>query len=111
MSYTSLLQDTATHWSTPTKDRYAQLSFGSKSSILCRWEDKQVLSTDAKGEEFVSSAIVYTSTKLELNEFLFLGTSAEANPQDETGAYKIKSVGKIGSPSGSIVVYKNILGK
>jgi hypothetical protein len=110
MSYTSLLTDTITRWTTPTNDGYGGLSFGTPAQILGRWQDENNNFQDPAGEEFVSSAIIYTTVQLNHNDWVYEGTSADANPQDQEGAYRVRLIYTTSTPNDSITVYKCILG-
>lgn len=110
MSYESLLQDTITHWSSATIDGFGDLTFPAPAQILGRWQDDTTLFQDLAGEEFISSSIVYTKTELQENDWLYLGTSAEANPQNQSGAFRVRRRYNTSTPNDSISVYKNICG-
>jgi hypothetical protein len=110
MSYISRLTQTATYWAPVSTDGYSDLSFASPTQILVRWQDEVDTFQDSAGEEFISDAIVYTSTALTENGWLYEGTSAETDPQDQAGASRIRRLQKSSNPSGSVTVYKNILG-
>jgi hypothetical protein len=110
MSFITLLTDTCTYWVPATPDGFGGLSYSTPTTISVRWEDKEDLHQDFAGEEFISSAIVYTSTELVNNGWLYLGTSAQANPQNQSGAYRIKRRDKTSTPNDSITVFKNIAG-
>jgi len=110
MSFNSLLTETATLWVPSSNDGYGNLSYSTPSQILVRWQDVVDNFQDEQGEEFISDAVVYSSTPLVQNSFLYRGTSTEANPQDQEGAYRLRRNQRSQTPNGSIVVYKNILG-
>jgi hypothetical protein len=110
MSYTSLLQSTATYWAPATPDGFGGITYASPTTFLCRWQDVTDNFQDTEGEEFISDAIVYTTSELADNGWLYLGTSAQGDPQDQAGAHRIRRREKTQTPNGSIVVYKNILG-
>lgn len=110
MSYSSLLTSTITHWSFSSNDGYGGVSYSAPTQLLGRWQDEANLFNDTDGEEFVSDAIVYTTTELDCNDWLYLGTSAQANPQNQNKAYRIRNCQKTQTPNGSIIVYKYILG-
>lgn len=85
------LKQTATVFSRGTLDGYGGYSY-TKTTVNCRWEDKQVLFTDKSGQERTSRAIVYVDTDVSLGDFMLLGTSTSATPPD--GAYEVKSFNK-----------------
>ena len=110
MAYSALLTQTATYWAPATADGFGGLSFAAPSAFLVRWQDATDLFQDADGEEFVSAAIVYTAAALAENGYLFLGTSAAADPLAQDAAYRIRRRQRSQSPDGSVVVHKTILG-
>jgi hypothetical protein len=110
VSYTSLLTDTITHWSSGASDGFGGLSYSTPVQISGRWQDETDLHQDLAGEEFISNAVVYTSIELAENDWLYLGTSAQANPQNQSGAYRIKRRFATSTPNDTITVYKNICG-
>ena len=93
---------TATYWSTGNSlDLYGQPRFPAPAVIACRWEDKQELFVDDKGEEVVSSAVVYSDLDLDLGGFLFMGESAQANPIGVAGARKIRGKSNVSNLRGT----------
>lgn len=110
VSYTARLTQTATYWAPTTPDGSGGFSYASPVQILVRWQDEVDNFQDADGEEFISAAIVYSSGPLVHNGWLYLGTSAEANPQDQAGAYRNRRLLFSQNPNGTRKVYKNILG-
>jgi len=84
------LNQTATYWANPVKDGYGGNTFTAPTTIDCRWSDTQELFIDAQGEEKLSRALVHVGQDLVPGEFLYLGTSTEANPKDVDGAWEIK---------------------
>jgi hypothetical protein len=110
MSYSALQQDTITRWTGPTDDGYGGQTYGTPSQLLGRWQNENVNQQDADGEEFVSSAVIYTTTQLNQNDWVYEGTSASANPQDQEGAYRVRLLYTTSTPNDSITVYKATLG-
>ena len=110
MSYASLLQTTITYWAAASNDGFGGITHSSPTQILGRWQDEVDTYQDADGEEFISQAVIYTTQELQENGWLFQGTSAEGNPQNQDGAYRIRRLMKTQRPDGTLVVYKYILG-
>lgn len=92
----NLLQ-TATYWGNPVANGFGGYTFDSPVAIDCRWILKQELFIDAKGKEKVSAAIVLLGQDIDLDGYLYLGTTTESNPKDISGSYAIKSFAKIPS--------------
>ena len=92
---TKNLKQTITYWGNPVSDGWGGSTFDSPVTITGRWEDKQELFRDAEGQEVLSHALVFLSQDVEIKEYLYLGTSAEANPKNVSGAREIRSFRKI----------------
>lgn len=110
MTYSAQLQTTLTRWSGQTNDGFGGISFSSKSEILGRIQSDTNNYIDDAGEEFQSKAIVYTTIQLSINDWIYKGTSVQTNPQIQNGAYRVRQIYTTQNPSGSIIVYKAILG-
>ncbi len=110
MSYiTRNLKQTATYWASPTSDGRGGYTFDTAAAVSVRWEDKQIVSKDANGKEFISEAIVYIDQDVDIGGFLYLGTSTETNPKDQPGAYKIMNFRKTPNLAGTEFERKVIL--
>ncbi len=94
---TKNLKQTATYWASPVADGYGGYTFTSPITIDCRWILKQELFIDAKGKEKVSNAVVLLAQDVDLDGYLYLGTTTELNPKNINGSYSIKSFAKIPS--------------
>lgn len=110
MSYEALLQTPVTYWAAAAPDGFGGFTYAAPVPLLVRWQDKRDTFQDAQGEEFISDAIVYTSTALLENGWMFRGVSVLTDPQAQAGAYRIRRIQLSQSPGGDIVVNKNILG-
>jgi hypothetical protein len=86
------------------------VTFPAPTQILGRWQDDTTLFNDLAGEEFISSSIVYTKTELQENDWLYLGTSFESNPQNQSGAFRVRRRYNTSTPNDSINIFKNICG-
>lgn len=100
------MTQTATYWGAPTIDRYGDYSYPAPVQIACRWEDNNEKVTDADGNEFVSRSVVYPEQDLARGGWLYLGTSVEADPHDQEGAYEVRQVRAIPDLRGKLVEYK-----
>jgi hypothetical protein len=92
-NYARNMKQTATYWARTGQNAAAEPTFAAPVAVQCRWEDKAVLFKDAEGRERMSRAIVYPATPLQLQGWLFLGTSATANPRTVVGAFEILQTG------------------
>lgn len=87
------LTQTATHWSA-TGFAGGDPSFAAPAVLSpptgVRWEDKVERVSNAAGEERVTRSIVYLGVDVAEGDYLFLGTSAQADPRDEPGARRVE---------------------
>ncbi len=110
MSFSGLLKTTITYWSPAGNSGSGNLTYDAPVTLLCRWQDTVDTFQDFAGEEFISDAVIYTTTALMKNSWIYRGTSSESNPQNQEGAYRARRISRSQSPNGSIVVNKTILG-
>lgn len=100
-----------TYWAIATQDGYGGYTFPAPVVVKGRWEEKQELFRDAKGDEAMSQAIVYVDTDVVLRGYLAEGDqTATADPTQLPGqAYEIKQYLKIPDLRGNEVERKAIL--
>lgn len=92
----SIYNQTATYWEPSVLNDHGEQSFISPIQIQVRWEEKTELFIDKlTGKEQRSNSVVFTQQDLIENGFLFLGTSAQANPKDQTKSFLIRRFDKI----------------
>lgn len=94
--YRRHLWDTITYWTTGTKDKWGDETFSAPTSIKGRWENRVEQFIDFRGETVVSNAIVYLDSEVELDGWLYLGTSASTTPKSVSGAYSIRRLDRLG---------------
>lgn len=87
------MRQTATYWAPGAPDVFGNVSFAVPVTIKCRWQDKADLFRDANGNQVVSSSVVYPDQAVEVQGYLYLGSSALADPRNEKGAKEIRQVG------------------
>lgn len=85
----------ATYWGAPTLAGYGVYTFAAPVQVNCRWEDKNEEFINDQGNDEMSQAVVYLDTDVAPGGYLFLGTSAVADPTTVDGAHKIKRFTKI----------------
>lgn len=86
---------TITRW-TVTPDGYGTQTFGSPTTLAGRWEDKQDLFRDARGDEVMSKARVYVVSDVNIGDWLALGDqTATADPRDLANAHEVKQFIKV----------------
>jgi hypothetical protein len=104
-----MLKQTVTYWSPGVKDEFGDITWGTPVTMNARWEDKIIVFFDAEGEEQHSRSIVYTVTDVANGGWMFLGTSAAADPKTVTGADRIRQVMESPDYKGRVTVWKIIL--
>lgn len=90
MSFLTALNQTVTYWAQTGLDTYGKGTFASPVTRACRWEDKAELILDKYGEEVVSQSRVFFGQDIALEGYLYLGTSAGADPTVVAGAKEIR---------------------
>ena len=110
MSYSSLLTNTITVWEVGASNGYGNFSFSAPVQLSCRYQNGTQIAIDSLGQEYVSTATIYTTSQLTLNSFVYNGVSAETNPQLVTGAYRIRNLYTTLTPNDSIIVYRAQVG-
>lgn len=89
------LKQHLTHWEV-TSDGYGGFTFGTPTTYLCRWEDKNVLFTNELGEEVVSSAVVLLDTSLSVGDYVALGdNTGVSDPTTLSDAHRIRQKNRV----------------
>lgn len=96
-AFSRQLREDLTFWGSPTPNGFGGFTFAAPVGCKGRWEDKQELFIDPAGEQLMSSAVAYPAIDVEIGGYLFLGTSAGADPTVVGGARRIQQYAK--SPS------------
>ena len=97
VNISSLLYQTLTYWAPLANTGYGKRGYAAPVTIDGRWEDRQELFIDPAGEEKLSHAKAFANDDVELNGYLYLGTSAAADPTSVDGALEIRQFKKIPS--------------
>ena len=108
MKYSRNMRQAATYWARDGNDGFGGVGYAAPVAVLCRWQDSQVLARDTDGNEFTSSAVVYTTTELEPEGRIALGTFADAEPV--TSSREIRQTGKSPNLRQNITLNKLWLG-
>lgn len=85
-------------------DMYGQPQFDAGTNVRCRWQDKQELTLDAQGEEFISQSIIYPAVKINNGDRVAKGTG-----QAVTNAKEVRSSQESPSLDGRMVIYKAVI--
>lgn len=86
---TAYLTQTATLWSKTGRDGYGNPTFAAPVQIPCRWERRTEQVKSVSGDIILSRARVFLDRDVELGDYLFLGTSATADPRDVATAFEV----------------------
>lgn len=87
------LKQTLTYWApTGVSDAFGKVTYASPVPLSCRWEDRIELFRDKRGQEFQSKAKVFLAVAIDLDGYLFKGTSAAADPTAVAGAYEVRQL-------------------
>lgn len=99
---------TATLWELDGYDSAQDPEFSSASprQINVRWEDRFVNFINQDGEEEAASGFVIVGEDLKAGDWLYLGTSAAADPTTLIGAAEVKGYEKVTSPSNRYITRK-----
>ena len=103
------LRQKITYWSPGIPDGFGGIAYGLPLARLGRWEDKSVLFIDSDGQEVRSVAVVYLKEDVELEGYLFLGTSISSNPTLINRAFEIRAFSKIPNLQGTLFERMTIL--
>lgn len=88
-------QDTITYWATASTDEYGKKTFSAPTTIAGRWEDRVVTFRDKYGKDTHSKSVVYLETAVELDGFLFNGTSVASTPIGLEGAWEVQQISTV----------------
>ncbi len=98
---TNRLNQAATYWAVTGADASGDPTFAAASARKVRWEQRSAVFTRPNGEEASSSDVVFVKEDMSAGDFLFLGTSAVADPKTLEAAKEIQGFSKIPQLIGS----------
>lgn len=106
-----LLKQTAVYWGTPTENGTGGFTYAAAVEITCRWEDHNEVLLKADGDTIVASSVVYSTTDLQEQGYLFLGTlddldSDTSDPLSIDNCKQIQRRSAIASVDGAATLYK-----
>lgn len=94
-----LQYDHAIYWAPDGTDDYGLKKWKSPIEISVRWEDRSEVVIDAKGNTFITRALVYVDRDVQLLGFLWHGTFHSIkdvnDPLKNEGAYEIRRVDEL----------------
>jgi hypothetical protein len=96
---TKMLKQKCVRWPKSGTDEYGKDSWGTAVEVSVRWEAKNQLVKNSKGEEKVSSSTVYVASDVVEGDWLWLGTltslpSGSTDPRKVVGAYQVLAFNK-----------------
>lgn len=91
-NYTRYMKQTATYWAVASTDVYGKRTFTAPQSLACRWEDRTELIRNKKGAEIVSKSRIFLESAVDIDGFLYKGTSEETDPTTLEGAYEVQMI-------------------
>jgi len=100
------LPHTVTYWAPSTRDQYNVLSFADPVQLDCRWQSAAKLFRDVDGVQQVSDAVIYLDQVVVREGWLYLGTSAVADPKTVDGAHEIRQINSSDDLAGTQTLYK-----
>lgn len=89
------LNQVATYWGSPSPTGFGGHTFGTPSSIMVRWEEKNEEFVDEQGNQKISQAVVFAEGDLEVGGYLYLGETSETDPTSIDDALPIQRYAKI----------------
>ncbi len=95
------LNQKATHWALTGADASGDSSYATPVTIDCRWEERNVVFTNAEGEEAAAAGVVFTKVDVDPGDMLFLGSSSTVDPASVEGTRRVEGVSKIPQLTGS----------
>lgn len=90
----NLVQD-ITYWAPSTYGGTGEASFASPAVLKGRWEDRVENILNASGDEIISRSRVFLASQVAIGGYLYLGTSATADPKTVDGALEIQQTSRI----------------
>jgi len=92
MNFATKLRQTLTYWAPGPRDISGAPTFAAPVQLKCRWEDKAELVRNSRGEEIVSKSRAFLTSSVVPEGYMYLGSSAEEDPREVTGALEIAYV-------------------
>jgi len=101
---TRMRKQVAVYWGAPVADGEGGFTYAAPVQFGCRWDDRTVLFVNYKGEETISSAVIYPDQDMVFNGSLWLGTlvalqaaypTTYTNPRLVVNTRVIMGIGKI----------------
>lgn len=96
MNLDRMLNQVCTYWIKQAgTNSEGKAVYSAPVSRKVRWEDTMTSIQDKHGADSVSKSTVFSAADWDLNGYLFLGTSADADPTKVPGAFEIIQVSRV----------------
>lgn len=82
------LNQSAVYWAKAGKDGFNTYAYSAPVQVACRWEDRTDIVKNSKGEEVVSSALVFVDRIIKQEDYLQLGNLEVSTPANPFNAKK-----------------------
>jgi len=99
---------TATYWAVDGVDSAGDPQVEAPTAILVRWEQREEVFRGADGSELRASHVVYLGQDVAVGDFLFLGSSSNADPL-AAGGLRVQDFRRIESFGGRDVERRALL--
>lgn len=113
MDLASKLNQTATYWAPGTPDGYGRTNFEAVPvEISVRWQDTTELYRDTKGNEQVSSSVIYMLVEIAIGGYIKLGNEEAgtvSDPRQVSGAQEVRQIGTSPSLRATQTLYRVIV--
>lgn len=88
------LNQTLTYWPPGDTDAYGKPISGSPVQKSCRWEDRLEQVQNKSGEQITSRTRIFLNDDVDIDGYVFLGTTNESDPTSVVGAAEIQAKGR-----------------
>lgn len=91
------LKQVLTYWAPSAKDStnlYGKPTSSAPVQLQCRWEDRTEELASKNGVQFISRSRVFVNEQVDIDGYIFLGVSAQADPVNEKEAKEIQQVAR-----------------
>ncbi len=105
MSLASKMHDTITYWAITGTDRFGKTTFSAPASVKGRWEDRTESVQGKDGNVIVSKARVYLASTVDIDGYLFKGTSVASDPTGVQNAAEIQALGSMPNLRNTTTLY------
>ena len=99
--------NTLTYWQFAGVDGYGDPQFSAPVERAVRWQDSNEFFYGSDGQGRQSQSVIYDDINdYNQSDYIFRGSSAEADPRNQTGAVQVQAVKATPSLDGDVTVKK-----